>query len=879
MRWIESARRWLRTRVRRPDERELDEELRLHLELEIEENLRRGLSPGEARRRALAAFGRVEDVKDDVRDVRPLARWLGDLRRDARIALRSLPRQPVFAAAVVLTLGIGIGGDVAMLGVLDAALFRTLPYPEPERLVFGRVTYDGEVGRTVSGPDFFDTRERTRTLASLSAITPFPVEATVTGGAAPERVQAPLVSSGLFETLGVRPFLGRDFTHEEGEPGGPPVAVLSNAFWQRRLGEDFDVIGTTIALDGVPTTIVGVMPPGFRFLVDADAWRPIQRGIDWAAARQFHNFVLVGRLAPGVPFAAAQAEVDVISRQLAAAYPDTNEGKGIRLTPLREALGESVRGPLDLLLAAVTLVLVVACANAAGLLVARGSARRQEMAVRTVMGARRARLARQLLTENGLLALGAAGLGILLSLGIQRGVLAFLPTDALGPLRAGLSGSMIAAAILLALATLALFGVLPAIRMARSEPASELRSGRRTTSGRGSARTQRILVVAQVAMTSVLVIVSGLLLRSFLQLRGVDPGFDAEGLLTAEVALPAGTYGHMAERLAFFERLRERATALPGVSAVGVVDRLPVRDGGGNVRVSTPEEWGSGGVFERLAYQRRVLPGYFQAMGIPLLSGRDVTRGDERDAPNVMLVSASLADDLFPDEDAVGRVLAVDIGEAEPWIAEVVGIVGDVVPNSLAEGTDYAMYFSYAQRSAASMRLAIRTHGDRAGITSGLRDILGSLDPELPLAGVVSMDEVLATSLAGRRSVMTVLLAFAGVALLLAAVGLYGLMAYHVSRRVHEIGVRIALGAPTSTVALAVLRRGLGLVAAGLAVALPLSLAAGRFVQDMLFGVGGLDLLTWAGTAAFLSGVATLACLLPARRAAVVDPMEALRAE
>ena len=879
MRGIGGPTRWLQRLFRRPDEREMEDELRFHLEMEIEESLKRGVSPEVARRRALAAFGRVEDVKDHVRDVRPVARLMGDLRRDGRVGVRSLRRQPVFALAVLLTLGVGIGGNVAMLGVLDVVLFRSLPYPEPERLVLGRVTYGGEVGRTVSGPDFLDYRERVGGLAGLSAITPFPVEATVTGTASPERVRAPLVSTGFFEALGVRPRLGRGFLPAEGEAGGAPVAVMSHAYWRRAFGADPDVAGRTIHIDGVATTIVGVMPAGFRFLVDAEVWRPIQRGSGWAAARQFHNFLLVGRLAPGVPLEAAQAEVDLVSRQLADAYPETNEDKGLRLTPLRAALSEGLRDPIRLLFAAVVLVLVVACANVAGLTVVRGHARRAEMAVRAVMGAGRGRLARQLLTENGVLAVGASAVGIAIATWLKRGILAFLPLQTLGPPAGGLSAAMLGAALALALLTLGLFGILPALRVARSEPALDLRAGARATTGRRGTRFQSGLVVAQVVITSVLVMVSGLLLRSFLELRAVDPGFDPEGLLTAEVALPAGAYGDVADRLRFFERLAERAHALPGVSAVGLVSLLPVRDGGGNVRVAPPEEWGDGGVFERIAYQRMVLPGYFDAMRIPLVAGRDVTRGDARDAPPAMIVSAALAEDLFPDGDALGHVLGVDVGTEEPWTAEVVGIVGDVVPASLAGGTGHAMYFSYAQRSPSSMRLAIRGAADRAGTTAGVRDILASLDPDVPLSGVATMDEILATSISDRRSVITVLLAFAGVALLLAAVGLYGLMAYHVSRRVHEIGVRIALGASASDVAIGVVRRGLLLVAAGLVVAVPLSLLAGRFVRDMLFGVGGLDPLTYAGTAAFLAGFGALACLLPARRAAAIDPIEAFRAE
>jgi predicted permease len=804
---------------------------------------------------------------------------LGDVAHDARLALRSLPKQPGFVLAVVLTLGIGIGGNVAMFGVLDVVWFRALPYPEADELVLGRVTYEGEVGYTVSGPDFFDYRDQARTLAGLSALTPFPVRATVTGAGAPERVAAPLVSTGFFETLGVDPLVGRHFASDEGEPGGPDVVMLSHAYWRRSFGGDRGVVGTAINMDGAPSTVIGVMPPGFRFLVDADAWRPIKRGTDWASARQFHNFVIVGRLGSGARVAGAQAEVDVISYQLAEAYPETNRDKGLNLTPLREALNEGYRSTLTLLLAAVGLLLLVACANVAGLLLVRGTARRSEMAVRSVMGAGPGRLARLLLTENGLLALGAAFLGTGLAVWLQRGILSFLSVGGMGASEAGLSAQMLGGALLLTLLTVSLFGVIPAVRIARSEPVAALRSGTRTAGSRRGTRVQSSMVMVQVALTSVLLIISGLLLRSFNEVQGVDPGFDAAGLLTVEVALPAGEYEDVARRAQFYSQLQERVGQLPGVAAAALINRLPIRDGGGNVRVAPPEEWGGDGVFNRLAYQRMVLPGYFDAMGIPLLSGRDVDLSDDRDSSPVMLISASLAAELFPAGNTVGRTLGIDVGEDEPWLAEVVGVVGDVVPSSLVSGTDYAMYFSYAQRSPAEMRLAIRTQGGTAGLLPPLRTIVASLDPNVPLTGAAMMEDVLAGSIAGRRSVMTVLIAFASVALLLSAVGLYGLLAYDVSRRFHEIGVRMALGATVWVVASGILRRGLVLVGVGLALAIPLALVAGRFIQGMLFSVGNMDPLTYALVALFLGAVAALACMLPARRAASIDPVEAFRAE
>ncbi len=396
------------------------------------------MSPEEARRRALVAFGGVERFKEEVRDVRG-ARVVDDLVQDARVAARSFLKAPAFLIAVLATLGLGIGGNVAMFGILDASLFRPLPYREPDRLVLGRVTRGGQVGNTVSGPDFFDYRERSTTLASLAAFTPFALSATVTGEGEPERIDYILVSTGFFSTLGVDPEMGREFAGTEGELDGPPVAVISHGLWQRRFGGDPSVLGRSLNLSGSPTTIVGVMPAGFRFVLDTDVWLPLQRGGSWAQARQFHNFVLVGRLGPGTGLEQAQADVDRISTTLAEAYPDSNRDKGLNLAPLKESLTEAYTTTLAVLVAAVAVLLLIACGNVAGLLLARGAARRGELALRSVMGAGRSRLARQLLAENALLALGAGVLGVALAVWIQRGILAFVSLDRLGPVEPRMS--------------------------------------------------------------------------------------------------------------------------------------------------------------------------------------------------------------------------------------------------------------------------------------------------------------------------------------------------------------------------------------------------------------------------------------------------------
>jgi len=875
--------RWLKRRIdvlarRDAAEQELEDELRSHLEDEVRYNVERGMDPEPARQKALSDFGGVERTKEEVRDVRG-ARLLDDVARDVRVGLRSFAKRPAFALAVLLTLGIGIGGNVAMFGVLEASLLRTPPFPEAERLVLGLVTFDKEVGTMVSGRDFLDYRDQARSFAGLDAVTSFELSNTLVGGREPERVRTMLVSPGLFRTLDIDPIAGRTFLEREFEPGGQPVVMLEHGYWTRSFGADPGVVGRAITLDGLPHAIVGVMPPGFRFLRDVDVWRVFRRDDGWARARQFHNFTLVGRLASGVSLAEARSEVDVISRQLADAFPDTNEGKGLHLGPLHETLVEPYRSTLSILVAAVLLVLFVACGNVAGLLLAHGSARRTEMVVRTVMGAGRGRLARQLLTENTLLAVGAGVLGALMARWIERGILGFVSLDLLGPIEPRLSAANLLFALTLSGGTVVLFGLVPALRAARVDPARDLRVGSRAV---GSVRVTRLrdsLAVAQVALTVVLLGTTGLLLRSFAELRAVDLGFASERLLTAELRLPADRYAEPESRIGFYTRLREELAALPGVEQVGIVSLLPLRDPGNDVRIARPDQLAALSVFGQTAYQRAALPGYFEAMGIPLLAGRDVAETDDETAPPVIVLSRSTARSLFEDQDPIGRSVGVDVGTDELEPRQVVGVVGDVITSGIASGPEGAMYYPFHQRPLYAMRVAVRARGDAGALTPALREAVRSLAPGVPLAAVATMDDVVAGSLSDRRTFLTVLSLFASMALLLAAVGLYSVLAYRVAARRHEIGVRMALGASLHRIAIGVLRGGLALVGRGLVLGVPAAVLVGQLIRHRLFGIGAADPLTYLCVAAFLVAVATCACLLPARQAARVDPAMAFRDE
>lgn len=637
------------------------------------------------------AFGGVERFKEEVRDVRG-ARVLDDLVQDVRVALRSFLKQPAFVLAVLATMGIGIGGNVAMFGVPDTSLFEALPFPDSDRLLLGRLTRGGVVRGSVSGRDFLDYREQASSFDGLAALTGWGISHIVVGDGEPHRVRSMFVSPGIFTTLGVAPVLGRDFARSDGAAGAEPVVMLDHGYWTRSHGASDAIVGRAISVNGSPVVVAGVMPAGFRVVQDVDLFLVFREGEQWAQARQLHNFLLVGRLKHGASDTTAQADVAVISQRLADAYPGTNEAKGLDLTPLRAALIEDYRLVLGMLMAAVGLVLLIACGNVAGLLLARGSARRVEMAVRSVMGAGRSRLVRQLLTENALLAIASGSLGVLLAVWLQRGILSFVSLDLLGPLEPGLSATTFLSAVALSAATLAVFVGIPAWTATRFERAQALRSGSRTTASRGATRFRGGLVVAQVALTVVLLAGSGLLVRSFLALRSVDTGFDPDRLLTAELELPMDRYPDDASRIRFFTALSEERARAPSVDEAAFVSALPIRDPGNNIRVYKAESFGTRDEFSTSAYVRAAWPEYFEPMGIALLEGRVLAVTDDENSPPVIVLSQETARTVFGEEDPIGRMVAVDVGREHGDELEVVGVVADVVTSALPEGVAGAMY-------------------------------------------------------------------------------------------------------------------------------------------------------------------------------------------
>jgi putative ABC transport system permease protein len=802
-----------------------------------------------------------------------------DMGQDVRYAIRTLCRTPGFTVVALATLALGIGATTAMFSVMNAAMGRALPYPEADRLVMGRATFSGNVNPWVAFPDYQDDRDQAESLESLATHGGGASLVTVTGSGEPEQVLMAFVTPNLFETLGVVPALGRTFTIDELPATGPGEVVISHSFWQSWFGGEPDAVGRTLTVDGSSATVVGVLPTGFRFLYDTDLWVPPWPGNSNPITRRYHNWLLVGRLASDVTLEAARSEIDVISTQLQEAYPDSNRDKALQIDGLQEAMVEGYRQSLLILVGAIVLVLFIACSNVASLLMARGSTRTSELAVRAAMGAGRLRLTRQLLVECVILALAAGGLGILLALWLQDFILGFVSMDLLGIEEMGISYTMLGMGLALSLVTILLFGVFPSFAAARANPAEELKEGSRGSTSGGGIRIRNGLVVLQVALSLVLLVGSGLLLRSFTRLRGVDPGFRVEKVLTATVTLPADRYADANLRIQFFETLREDIQSLPGVESVGMVNRLPLLQTAGNVAIWAPERPPETNNDALWADQRIVLPGYFQTMEIPLLEGRVLEETDVAESPPVIVLTRRTAEAVFPDESALGRQVAVDVGGDEPGLFEVVGVVEDHQLSSLSGRGRTAMFFPYAQRPSSTMRLAVGAAVEPTTLIRPIQERIWDQNRDIVLSDAQTMEDAVYNSISSTRSVTTILGMFTTVAMALAALGLYGVLAFFVTKKVHEIGIRVALGASRGSVLRLVISRGMILVAVGSVLGIAGALGASRLVEGMLFQVTATDPGTYAGVTACFLVVALGACTLPAWRALKVDPVEAFRAE
>jgi putative ABC transport system permease protein len=807
---------------------------------------------------------------------------MNTLLQDLRYGARMLFRQPAFTLIAVLMLGLGIGANTAIFSVINSALLRPLPYPQAERIVHLWETNRSQnvLTSTVSPLCFADWREQSKSFESISAYRY--ARLALTGGGEPERIIGIAASAGFFEALGVTPLLGRGFTAEEDKPGNNRVVVLSHDLWQRRFAGDKNLLGQTIMLDSQQHTVIGVMPPKFRYPDSAELWMPLALDLS-RFSRGSHFLFAIGRLKPGVTPAAAQAELDVIAGNLEKQYPNNNKGVGINLVPLHDqVVGKDLRLRLWVLLAAVGLVLLIACVNVANLQLARAVARHRETAIRSALGAGQGRLVRQFLTESLLLAVLGGLAGLLLS---KWGVdwLAVVARKQFPQLpEIGLDNRVLGFTLLVSLLTGVIFGLAPALQAVRVNVQTALKeSGPSATGQRQGLRS--LLVVSEVALAVVLLVGAGLLINSFFRLQRVNPGFNPENLLTLNIALPNAKYGTPHQQVAFFQQTLQRIAALPGVQAAGAVNDLPFSgsrsrssfsiDG----RTQQPNEsWD--------ADARLISPDYFRAMGMQLSAGRAFTGRDEKDGPGVVIINQTMARRFWPNADPLGKRLTIGMGQEQQLYGkapsrEIVGIVGDLKHQDLTGANEPEMYVPYQQASSPVMSLVVRGRGDSSKLTNAIRGAVREVDREQPISSVLLMEERLARAVATERLNTFLLALFAAVALLLAASGIYGVMAYTVTQSTRELGIRMALGAQQQDVLKLVLGQGLLLTAIGLAVGVAASFALTHLMRGLLFGITPTDPLVFSSAPLLLTLVALLACYVPARRATKVDPIIALRYE
>jgi len=871
---------WLRstfhslTKQERVD-RDLDEELEAYLDLLVDEKVQQVMSREAALREARIELGGTEQVKQQVRETRA-GTWLDTLIRDVRLAARTLRKNPGFTVVAVLVLALGIGATTALFSTVSAALLSQLPFQQPDRLIAGFKTYDGVRAGPVSRLDYYDYRELANSFEHLAAMADITMEQTLTGEGHAEIVDSGFVTWNLFPALGVTPVVGRPFMEDEDE-GGAGVALISHDFWKSRFGGSSDAVGKILRLDGEPTTIVGVMPEGFQVLLDVDLWRLVDREGPFDLQRDSHSHLLVGRLAPGVSLQQAQLEVSTISRSLEEQYPVSNESKGLALTGLHDAMVAKVRLSLLMLMATGVLVLFIASSNVAGLLLARGHRRLPEIATRIALGAPRRRLIRQLLTESVIVSLLAGLLGVGVAFGFHRLLLRALPIGELGIGFASIDQRALVFALFLSIATGLVVGVIPALRATTVDPSLYLKSGPQHSQDARSSRLWSGLVIVQVAVSTLLLVGSALLISNLVELATTDLGFESANLLTGSVSIPEVKYPSPAERNEFFRSLLEQIEAIPGVESASMVNKLPISSPWQNWAV-----WPAGQ--ERPAHDdlqsamaRWVPPGYFRTMEMPLLQGRDIDMTDDRDSPRVLVITESVARKLFPGRNPIGESVIVGSTDWPPH--EVIGMVADARVNQVFLGPDPAMYMSTYQLAPRQMQLAVRTASDPLLLEESISRIVREMDEDVLLADPRTLQSVVDRSMAGFSVVTLSSGVFSAIALALAAIGLYGLLAHAVNQRLNEIGIRLAMGATRGDLLRMVLKRGLILVGFGLLLGAAGALMVTLALQRLPFEAQTVSAASYLGATLVLALVAASACFLPAWRATRVSPIDVLRQE
>ncbi|HLM58558.1 MAG TPA: ABC transporter permease [Pyrinomonadaceae bacterium] len=859
--------------------RDIDEEMRLHVELETEANVRRGMRPGEARRAALRSFGNFDSLRDTAYEVRG-GGMMETLLQDVRFGARVLSRHKGFTAVAVLTLALGIGANTAIFSLVNAVLLRPLKYRDPDRLVmvWEDMTAIGFPRDTPAPANFADWKGQNQSFEDMAALAMRSYD--LTGDGEPERLSAYGVTANFFPLLGVGPQLGRTFLPEEDAPGADKVAVISQGLWRRRFGGDPQIVGRDILLNGEKHAVVGVMPQGFQFaLAGVEVWTPLALTPELAAERGNHYLQVVARLKPGVTAERADADIKAITARIVAAYPDDARALSSVVVPLHEQLAGDVRRPLTLLLVAVGFVLLIACANVGGVLLTRAAARGREIAVRSALGASRGRIVRQLLTESVLL--GAAGglLGSLLAVWAFAFLRRLIPAGLREMTELSLDAGVFAFTLALSLLAGVAFGLAPALQASKTDLNDALKQGGRSGPGAGQRRLRNSLVVAQVALSLVLLVGAGLLIRTLYRLRGQYSDLRPESVLTVRTQLAMNRYGEHARRVAFYEGVLSRVKSLPGVEAAAYTTAVPlVWKGGGSGLTVEGRELGPGEVVN--ANHRQVTPDYFRALGVALKQGRPFSEQDDEGALPVAVVNEAMARAYWPGQSPLGKRFR--LGEELPWLT-VVGVAADVRQMGADAPVKAEMYLAYRQAAPhhffAPRDLVVRAKAAPSDLVPGVRRAVHEVDPQQPLSSVRTLDEVLGRETAQRHTGMMLLTAFAALALLLAALGIYGVLSYFVVQHTREIGVRMALGARAGDVLRLVVGKGMALTLAGVGLGLVGALGLTRLMRSLLFEVKATDPLTFAALALLLTLVALVACLVPARRAMKIDPMEALRHE
>ena len=879
---------WRRLRHGRVREQGLDDEVRFHIEQQTEKYVRAGMPPDEARRKALVRFGGVESVKEQTRDeFRPAL--LDDFSRDVRYGVRLLVRSKVFAIVAILTLGLGIGAATAVFSVVNGVLLRPLPYPHPDRIVrLHQINPNGRRNNATSEPNFEDWKAGTRSFTAMAEMASYSTAVSINGDAM--MMPGASISREFFDVMGVRPVVGRGFLPVEQRVGATPTAVISDRLWRTRFAAaPLDQIG--LRIESIAYVVVGVMPPGFNYPGGSEYWYARER-FPPQTSRTAHNFPVVARVAPTTTVEAATREISALSRGLRQRYGESTWMVDAVAVPLRESLTGTSRPLLLLLFGAAMLLLVIACLNVSNLYLARASTRQRELALRLAMGAGRGRITRQLLAEALVLAVAASAVGVAIAFAGVRALDALQPANLPRLADVRVDGAVLGFAVLVAVATAGLLGLLTSIRTSPARLREALGEGQRILGGGRSERTRQALVVAQVGMTMVLLIGAGLLTRSFMRVLAVDPGYDTANALVVDLMWPIDRDPQAVARRASAQRaLVARLEQLPGVERVGLVSDFPLGTGwfanGRFIEMSRPDEMTSLDDYRRISTEakrrfgdagfRIASENYFTAMRIPLIRGRLFEPSDGPDAPHVAVVSESLAKTQWPDQDPLGRFIQFGNMDGDMRGFRIVGVVGDVRELSPETVPGPLFYGYYQQRATSRASVVIRTASPQA-LGPTVRQISRQIDPEVPTE-LRTIDDSFDRVLAGRRFSLLLIAVFGGCALVLATLGVYGLMAYLVAQRTREIGIRIALGAEATDVVALVVGRGIRLALLGVAIGTAAALGLTRLLDGMLFGVTATDPISFASMSALTLAAVLAATLVPARRALTVAPVVALRAD